>query len=88
MAGKDDKELAKLENDLMLFGGLLHDVSRAIAQLDLHNLDLAMMDLLDMHDLLLGKKAAAKMAYDAYQAQKQARKQTVGHNGRASVACD
>jgi len=77
MAGTDDKQLAKLENDLMLFGGLLHDVTRAITQLDLHNLDLAMMDLLDMHELLLRKKQDAKAAYDNYQA----KKRTAGRNG-------
>ena len=84
MAGTDDKELARLENELMLFGGLLRDVDRAISQLDLHNLDLAMIDLLDMRDLILSKKLDAKAAYDAYQRQKR----TAGQNGDSSAVQD
>ena len=68
----DDPTLTDLENELMLFGGLLRDVKRAIAQLDLHNLDLAMIDLLDLHDQILAKKCDAKIAYDAYQEKKRA----------------
>jgi len=83
MAGKDDEALAQLENELMFFGGLLRDVTRAITQLDLHNLDLAMIDLLDMHDLILSKKLDAKVAYDRYQEKKRA-----AGNGNPSAAQD
>jgi len=84
MAGVDDKELARLENELMLYGGLLRDVTRAISQLDLHNLDLVMIDLLDLRDLILSKKLDAKLAYDQYQA----KKRTAGQNGNSSAVQD
>ena len=84
MAGKDDEDLARLENELMFFGGLLRDVTRAITQLDLHNLDLAMIDLLDMRDLILSKKLDAKLAYDQYQA----KKRTAGQNGDLTSGAD
>lgn len=74
----DDPRLTELENDLMLFGGLLRDTKRAIAQLDLHNLDLAMIDLLDMHDQIMAKKLDAKIAYDSYQEKKRAAREASG----------
>ncbi|MCB8986926.1 MAG: hypothetical protein H6661_04160 [Ardenticatenaceae bacterium] len=85
MAGVDDKELARLENELMLYGGLLRDVTRAITQLDLHNLDLVMIDLLDLRDLILSKKLDAKAAYDKYQEQK---KRAAGRNGGSPTTHD
>ena len=83
MGRRDDTELERLENDLMLFGGLLRDTARAITQLNLHNLDLAMIDLLDIHDQLMAKKFDAKLAYDEYQAKKSA---VCGANGAQTRA--
>ena len=88
MGRKDDPVLADLENELILFGGLLRDVKRAIAQLDLHNLDLAMIDLLDLHDQILAKKLNAKIAYDHYQQEKQSatREASGAETKRAAVS--
>lgn len=88
MGRKDDPVLESLENELMLFGGLLRDTARAITQLDLHNLDLVMIDLLDIHDRLMGKKFEAKAAYDHYQKEKSAACGTSGAGTRAAGAAE